>query len=554
MVFLSIFVTPSANQTLINMKKHFLLSILCLVLCLAGISVSANNLRITNVTNTNPGAADPIITFDIAWDNSWRVSSGPNNHDAVWLFVKYQQVPTGLPNCESYQEWHHAKMTNVTGNFSVGSPLEIVFVNDSIGIFLRRSANGIGNIGTTSVSIRLDLPVPITPFAPEYNFKIFGVEMVNIPQGDFELGDGISTNTFNSISINNSTTTLAAATVGGGIAQTIPAEFPKGYSAFYSMKYEVTQQQYVDFLNTLTFDQQLSRTILTAGQLATNPGTGGLCAMIASCVNRNSIKLIQAGINNSKAGVFGCDFQPAPGDPFNSVNDGQTIAANYLSYSDLLSYLDWAGLRPMTNFEYEKVSRGSLARLGNEYVWGTLNITQAQSTSITNPGMTSELSTVAGNGLSAYNAVAGNGPLRVGFSATATTSRETSGASYFGVMNLGGNVWEMVVGGSNLLNFGYKLTYADMGNGELTTAGAYNTNNWQLYNSISYSSLGCGCCSSYIKWHMEMRGGSFTSAGSTLRTSDRSKNGITTCGGGYDFGFGNAGDQRQSDVGGRGVR
>ena len=536
------------------MKAPLLKSIALTVLYLMSISLYANNLRITNVTNTNPGSANPILTFDIAWDNSWRVSSGPNNYDAVWLFVKVQQVPTGMPNCESYQEWHHANMTNVTGDFSAGSPLEIVFVNDSMGIYIRRSADGIGNVGTTSITVRLNLPVPVSPYASAYNFKVFGIEMVYVPQGDFELGDGISTNSFNSIAITNSTTTLTTGTLGGGINATIPAEFPKGYSAFHAMKYEVTQQQYVDFLNTLTFDQQISRTILTAAQLATNPGSGGLCAMIGSCLNRCSIKLITAGINNSRAGVFGCDFQPAPTDPFNSVNDGQAIAANYLSYSDLLSYLDWAGLRPMTNFEFEKVSRGPLSRVGNEYVWGTLNITQAQSTSLNNPGMASETSTAAGNGLAAYNSASSNGPLRVGFSATGSTDRETSASSYYGVMNLGGNVWEMVAGGSNTLNYGYKLTYADLGDGELTTAGLYNTSNWQLYNSISYSSLGCGCCSSYIKWHMEMRGGSFNTASTTLRTSDRSKNATATCGGSFDFGFGNAGDQRQFDVGGRGVR
>jgi formylglycine-generating enzyme required for sulfatase activity len=536
------------------MRSILKLLVMTVVLSSPGMSLWGNNLRITNVTNTNPGAADPILTFDIAWDNSWRVSSGPSNYDAVWLFVKCQQVPTGMPNCESYQEWHHANMTNVSGDFSAGSPLEIVFVNDSAGIFIRRSADGIGNIGTATISIRLKLPVPVSPYDPEYNFKVFGIEMVYVPQGDFELGDGISTNTFNSITINNSTTTLTPAIVGGSIQQTIPAEFPKGYAAFHAMKYEVTQQQYVDFLNTLTFDQQLARTILSAGQLATNPGSGGLCAMIASCLNRNSIKLIAAGVNNSRPGVFGCDFQPAPGDPFNSANDGQAIAANYLSYADLLSYLDWSGLRPMTNFEFEKVSRGPLARVGNEYIWGTTNITQAQSTSLNNPGMASETSTVSGNGLAAYNSAAANGPLRVGFSATGSTNRETSGASYFGLMNLGGNVWEMVAGGSNTVNTGYKLTYADLGDGELTTAGVFNTNNWQLSSSLSYSTLGCGCCSSYTKWHMELRGGSFTSAGSTLRISDRSKNGTTTCGGGHDFGFGNAADQRQSDVGGRGVR
>lgn len=549
------------TQFTINMRKLYspcamfaqrlLLSAAFMFLMLA---TQANNVRITNVTNTNPGAADPILTFDIAWDNSWRVSSGPSNYDAVWIFVKYQKVPTGSPNCESYQEWHHAKMTNVVGDFSAGAPLQVIFVGDSMGIYVQRSADGIGNVATTSVTIRLNLDVPTAPFDPEFNFKVFGVEMVYVPQGDFELGDGISTGTFSSISITNTTTTLAPATVGGSINQTIPSAFPKGYSAFYLMKYEVTQQQYVDFLNTLTFDQQLSRTILSAAQLATNPGTGGLCAMISGCLNRNSIKLMQEGVNNSRPGVFACDFQPAPGDPFNSANDGQSIANNYMSYGDLLAWLDWAALRPMTNFEFEKTSRGPLARVGNEYVWGTTNITQAQSTSLNNPGTASETSTASGSGLCAYGSASTSGPLRVGFSATAATTRETSGASYFGVMNLGGNLWEMVAGGSNSANTGYLLTYSNLGDGELTTAGAYNVTNWQMYNSISYSTLGCGCCSSYIKWHMELRGGSFTSASGTVKTSDRSKNNTGTCGGGPDMGFGNAGDQRQSDVGGRGAR
>lgn len=501
------------------------------------IGAQANNVRITNVTNTNPGAADPIITFDIAWDNSWRVSSGPSNYDAVWIFVKYQKVPTGSANCESYQEWHHAKMTNVVGDFSVGAPLQTVFVGDSMGIYVQRSADGIGNVSTTTVSIRLNLDVPSTPFDPELNFKIFGVEMVYVPQANFELGDGLSSYSWNSISITNSTTTLDPTTAGGGLSTTIPAAFPKGYSAFYLMKYELTQQQYVDFLNTLTFSQQIGRTILSTVQLATNPGTGGLCAISSTCLNRQSIKLIQQGVNNSRPGVFACDFQPAPGDPFNSVNDGQSIAMNYLNYNDLLAWLDWAALRPMTNFEFEKTCRGPLARIGFEYVWGTTSITQAESTSLNNAGTASETSTSSGNGLCAYGSATTSGPLRVGFSATAATTRETSGSSYYGVMNLGGNLWEMVVGGINISSSGYQLTYANLGDGELTAAGGYNTTNWQMYyyNGTYY-------------WHMEMRGGSFMSASTTLRTSDRSKNG-------NHFGFGNTPlDQRQSDVGGRGVR
>jgi formylglycine-generating enzyme required for sulfatase activity len=534
------------SSKLFNIKVQ-LLSLL--LLCV--ISLNGNNVRIMNVVNTNPGEPNPILTFDIAWDNSWRVSTGPSNYDAVWVFVKYQKVPVGAPNCESYLEWHHAKMKNGSSEFSVGSPLTYNFVNDSVGIFLYRATDGIGNIDTTHVKIQVNLPVPSSPYDSVYNFKVFAIEMVYIPQGAFELGDGISSNSFSSIIIDNSTTTLSP---GGGVSGTIPAEFPKGYQAFYCMKYEISQQQYVDFLNTLNFNQQVTRTNLNATQLATNPGLSGVCAMQASCLNRNSIKLIQEGVNNSRPGIFACDLNSAPGDPFNSPNDGQTIAMNYLSLADLYSYLDWAGLRPMTNFEFEKIARGPLSRIGNEFIWGTTNITQAQSTSLNNPGTTSETSSVTGPGLAAYGSSTSNGPLRVGFSATSSSNRENSGAAYYGVMNLGGNVWEMVVGGSNVSNTGYKLTYADLGNGELTTTGDYDVSNWQSYQSYSYSTVGCSCCNSYIKWHMELRGGSYSSAASTLRTSDRSKNASPPCGSIRDMGFGNAGDKRLSDVGGRGVR
>ena len=532
------------------MKKR-IINLVFLMLLFSFISLNGNNVRIMNVVNTNPGEANPILTFDIAWDNSWRVSTGPSNYDAVWVFVKYQKVPVGAPNCESYLEWHHAKMKNGSSEFSVGSPLTYNFVNDSVGIFLYRATDGIGNIDTTHVKIQVNLPVPSSPYDSVYNFKVFAIEMVYIPQGAFELGDGISSNRFSSIIIDNSTTTLSP---GGGVSGTIPAAFPKGYQAFYCMKYEISQQQYVDFLNTLNFNQQVTRTNLNATQLATNPGLSGVCAMQASCLNRNSIKLIQEGVNNSRPGIFACDLNSAPGDPFNSPNDGQTIAMNYLSLADLYSYLDWAGLRPMTNFEFEKIARGPLSRIGNEFIWGTTNITQAQSTSLNNPGTTSETSSVTGPGLAAYGSSTSNGPLRVGFSATSSSNRENSGAAYYGVMNLGGNVWEMVVGGSNVSNTGYKLTYADLGNGELTNTGVYDVSNRQSYQSYSYSTVGCSCCSSYIKWHMELRGGSYSSAASTLRTSDRSKNASPPCGSIPDMGFGNAGDRRLSDVGGRGVR
>ena len=43
---------------------------------------------------------------------------------------------------------------------------------------------------------------------------------------------------------------------------------------------------------------------------------------------------------------------------------------------DLVAYLDWAALRPMTELEYEKIARGSAeAIVPGEYAWGSTSIT-----------------------------------------------------------------------------------------------------------------------------------------------------------------------------------
>jgi hypothetical protein len=61
----------------------------------------SNNLNIGTVTKSN----DTLI-FTVAWDNSWRVSTGPSNWDAVWLYVKGQ-------DCNNNRLWSHAKLNPV---------------------------------------------------------------------------------------------------------------------------------------------------------------------------------------------------------------------------------------------------------------------------------------------------------------------------------------------------------------------------------------------------------------------------------------------------------
>lgn len=74
---------------------------------------------------------------------------------------------------------------------------------------------------------------------------------------------------------------------------TIPSAFQKRIFSILPDEMEVTQQQYVDFLNTLTFNQPGSAAqILNSSATGYQSGvSGGVCAMIAGCLNRNSIKL-----------------------------------------------------------------------------------------------------------------------------------------------------------------------------------------------------------------------------------------------------------------------
>jgi len=189
-----------------------------------------------------------------------------------------------------------------------------------------------------------------------------------------------------------------------------------------------------------------------------------------------------------------------------------------------------------------------MMRVPYEYIWGSANqITQAHSGALFNAGTPSEISQTSGPGLAAFWGGASAGPLRVGFSATSSTNRLTSGSSFYGVQNLGGNVYEIVWGGRNYSGNGYNLTYYDLGDGELSSGGSYNVNNWSIYDGYYHSGGG-----RYI-WRFELRGGAYNSSATELRTSDRSVNNGDD--GHYYYGYGNTPhESRNSTYGGRGVR
>lgn len=477
------------------MKSNNYFSKITLVLFfLFTFSSNANNLEITGTSVSGSN-----ITFNISWENSWNANVAPSNWDAVWVFIKYQDCNTRL--------WAHAGLSTVAGDHTAASPLQVDPVADGKGVFIRRSALGGGNISATTITLKLNIP------AGTYNYKVFGIEMVNVPQSAFELGDGLSTGTFNSITVNAASQSggITAATIGGG-GPTVPAAFPMGYNSFYCMKYEISQLQYVEFLNSLTFSQQQNR-------IATDPTSAtGTYVTFGSNIYRNGIVIETPGNNAAIPAVFGCD---ATNGVINNNNDGQNIAMNNLSWADLSAYLDWSALRPMTELEYEKVCRGTMPRVAGEYAWGDTNINPFYSTTVLNPFLPGEVANAAVNGRCAYGLASSNGaygPLRVGVFATGTSGRSSAGASFYGAMEMAGNVVERTVTVGNATGVLYTGV---LGDGSLTAIGDANQANWPAPATAAGSGF---------------RGGEYVSPATYLRTSDRQSAASTQAVRAYTYG------------------
>ena len=220
----------------------------------------------------------------------------------------------------------------------------------------------------------------------------------------------------------------------------VNANFPKGYRAFYAMKYEVTQGQYTDFMNSLPQDIAQNKQIIGGGSFRNN--TIGTWPTY-SCTTPNR-------------------------------------AMSYMSWADLCSYLDWTGLAPMSELEYEKLCRGTATPVANEFAWGTNTVTRAST--LVNDGTPQEGVTntiVVGTGLANMGggAVIPQGPFRVGFAAQAATTRSQAGAGYYGNMDLTGNVLEFCTGIYGAATSTFK--WDAHGDGQITpVTGVSNVNGW----------------------------------------------------------------------------
>lgn len=446
------------------------LGLLCFYLLLmANGQAAGNNLTLDKL---EVNAAQKELKFEIKWNHSWNLAGikPPFNYDATWVFVKYQTVNG---------QWKHLDLSSKADHHTVdNNVLSIIPTQDQKGAFIKRSAKGSGNIPLATITLKWDQLEK-----GKVNFRLFGIEMVKVPTDSFYLGDGASNGTFrkgdqnqpylvkseSGIKVGNKNNELTSAPMDRKTydpSSDIPKDFPKGYEGFYAMKYEISQSQYAAFLNCLTKDQQAARTY------AQPTATQKTYALTTNASNRNGIAIEQSA-NNGAPATYSANVND--NNPFGEQDDGQTRACNFLSWSDVAAYLDWAGLRPMTEMEYEKACRGPKNPKNNEFAWGTQKIMDANNViKDGTPHETVDTTLPPEHGLASHGYVGPQGPLRTGFAADSNTSRREAGASYYGIMELSGNIWEICVATNSQ---GLQFTGVH-GDGTLAPDGNANVNKW----------------------------------------------------------------------------
>lgn len=455
------------------MKKILTISIAAFI-CYSSF---ANDVVVSSVSLTGQNTTSDFtnVQFSISWKNSWRTSTNESNYDGCWLFVKYRKQSTSV--------WLHATLDLAGQTAPSGSTLKPSL--DGKGAWIYRSADGIGDVTYNNAQLRWNYGTDGVLDNENVEIQVYAVEMVYVPTSAFNLGNSSAeASKFRDGAVDTwfPITSEAAITCGslsGNLfaaanflaSGTIPAAFPKGYNAFWTMKYEFSKQQYVDFLNTLDQTNANARNTISATGLVPN--------MVVTQPERATVSLSAASV---------------------------------------LAWLDWAAMRPMTELEYEKACRG-----GNnspsplEFAWG--NTTISPVTTVSNTGAANETWATGNANYSGGPSVA----IRCGALATASSTRTSSGATFYGIMEMSGNATEFAIYAGSATGRTFTGLHGD---GVLTATAESNTANWpSTTNNLSITG----------------RGGYFADLIATLQICNRSAGGLD-----YASNFGTHG--------GRGVR
>jgi formylglycine-generating enzyme required for sulfatase activity len=349
-----------------------------------------NNLAVTGVSLASPTVAGVTINFNL-WENN--VSSGitPNGgayNTADWIFVKFS-TQAGADGT-----WNHATLSLTGGSVGGGGMLTVA--SDKKGAFLDHTS--VFPLWQSPVSVVWDY-VADGVTGTSALVKVFAVSMVKVPQGQFVYNAGdIGGATYNNYGNGSQSNVLSATDRPTGAA----AGWPSGYNSFYIGRYEITQGQYADFLNTV-------HSSTAAARYATEIGYGH------SMTNTGTYPVKYAAVD-------------------------RYAAKNYLSVSDAWSYLSWAGLRPPTEMEWEKAGR-DINGDARTYPWGDAEPGTATYTPPNEGGKHIR------NYMNYYEASMSQKVLDVGryMSGDVFRTAAETGASPWGIADLAGNVWEFIL-------------------------------------------------------------------------------------------------------------
>lgn len=323
------------------MSKKAVMAGMIAGLLLAAGGARASGLKIDNVSVKTRDAKTATVTFDITWSNAWQHGSF---HDAAWVFFKARPNAPSTGLGAGAAPWQHVRLVadrvvNPAGFVpGEGTPIEIVVSEDRVGMFIRLAADGNGTVSAKGVTVSVEPTTDNRP--PTTEIRAFGIEMAYIAEGPFSLGsygrewnrffkwtgDGLETPPYRvtgsgPIPTGRREGALWAVALQPEDGGEIPTTFPNGYAAFYCTKLPfINLGQYADFLNTLT--------PALVGKRYQEGGHG-------RWIRREG---------KPDAAVF------TPSKPAEYLQ--------WLSWADGAAYAAWAGLRPMTDLEYEKMVRG----------------------------------------------------------------------------------------------------------------------------------------------------------------------------------------------------
>lgn len=403
---------------------------LTIILAIIFVVAKASDLEISRpILYMEKGSAYTV--FNMSWDNAW-------NNDGVWLFFKSLLNEGGYQHIQVLAEGHSVVSVFSDDDFT----LDFEIPKDGVGFFLFPNIIFRGKIEVT-------LKVMLSPKSFENidtrnsSFMAYGIEMVKIPGGSFELGDPDTSsleygsfyrpnaegNFAGLVTIKSEDQELEVSTTGdlyyhksegyeGDQKGLIPSTFPKGVSPFYIMKYEPTEGQYAVFLNSLSQDQIGNRLIFNEENY-----------------------YVQGGSISKNEGRYSSSYPKKP--------------CKFMSWDDASAYADWAGLRPMTEFEFTKATRGSSKPVAGEFPWGSNNKEKMQRF----PDLTGMM--VMLNGWEESHLT--------------DSTREYFGASYYWVMDMSESMWErlITVGHPKGRNF-----EGPQGDGILSSNGNATNENW----------------------------------------------------------------------------